>query len=220
VAMSQWSGIPTIILANRWICNNTNSNQAFNAFNKFLVLVLSVHSVSFCMQRMVDTIEDTRTLSHTIEIYNAKRDDSDIERIVSLLENELETNWWTCKHYRLTPDSTNFVVCHNSGKSIGFVSFWNSRTRLRVTHGYSHIELLAIDTYYQRKGYGRQLLRHVLGYLQKLDMTKTTIHVPKKNLTAKRLYESEGFKFSGEYANHGTILPIYIKMLQKGMVDT
>jgi len=182
------------------------------SFKPMILLLFTGNSFLFCgkdnFAYSKDVFPDVQIMS-----YDFQRDNKQLKDLIGQCEDELETNWYTCKNYRFTSDYITYVVRSNQ-KLVGFICYQTDHTRSSITRGQSHIELLAIAQQFRHQGYGRQLLRYTLNELNIDGMEQTTIHVPIKNTIARVLYESEGFKFSGRYASNGTILPILVKKLQ------
>jgi len=161
-----------------------------------------------CKDNLSDRCNNHNFQPFHIREYDAQRDDNELENIIIQCEDELETNWYTCKKYRFTTErQTHVAQCGQ--KVIGFVCY-----DIDYDRRFGHIELLGISHQYRNHGYGRKLLQHALHMLKVNGMEQITIHVPTKNRIACSLYKSEGFEFSGRYASTGTILPILVKRFE------
>lgn len=207
-----------LLFFNEGVIMNSFYKRLFckSLFCKFILLVLFIPMMSVCMEEnpeheqvpAPDRPQMPATL--TIDTYNAERDDKALEHIVNYWEQDgdsLETNWWTVKRYRLTPE--NIVdVARCDEKTIGFTSYWSSLTMPRVEQGRSLLELWALDPAYKGKGYGKALLLHTINRLRADGMKYIEIHVPSKNLAILQIYQREGFEHTGKFASAGCILPI------------
>lgn len=63
--------------------------------------------------------------------------------------------------------------------------------------GEAHILNICIDPEYQRKGLGRYLLRHLIKKSAQTDIDMVMLEVRCSNVSAQRLYQSEGFNELG-----------------------
>jgi len=182
-----------------------------NCLSKIIAPLLTI---SFFYPYYVQAMQGSADVIEIVP-HESKRDNRDLERIVNYWElngDPLETNWWTVLRFRLPPKN-NVDVARHHNKTIGFISYWSSIIKSYADQGYSHIDLLAVDPFYLKMGCGRKLLRHVLHCLRFQGMLSTTIHIPTKNSIARLLYEHEQFKFMGNFASPGTILPVLKKDL-------
>ena len=79
-------------------------------------------------------------------------------------------------------------VLHDNNHVRGFVTYYH-----QVPQNRGYIEQLAIQTEYQKKGFGLQLMKYAIETLKQNDIEKILIYVRKNNIPALTLYEKLGF---------------------------
>ena len=95
----------------------------------------------------------------------------------------------------------NTICCHPEGillisegqKKVGYC--WTMDDPARKQKGY--IRMMGVDPEYRGRGLGRAILVAGIEYLRKRGMTEIELSVDSKNSSAKRLYQSAGFKRKG-----------------------
>lgn len=73
---------------------------------------------------------------------------------------------------------------------------------------------IAVHPDYRRKGIGRKLLKHLIGFAQNNNIASISLEVRQSNTAAIKLYESEGFECVGRRKN------FYEKPTEDGMIFT
>ena len=118
----------------------------------------------------------------------------------------------------LSSAATAWVLITNGGHPVTFAVYAdetpvgftlitygiNSYELPSVAEGNYNILRLMIDQRYQGRGYGREAMRLILDYIRTFPMGPAELvwiqYMP-DNLTAKKLYESFGFRENGEVAH-------------------
>jgi ribosomal protein S18 acetylase RimI-like enzyme len=86
-------------------------------------------------------------------------------------------------------ESQTVLVGESDGQIVAYASgTYDPRTRL------GFIDLLAVDRRFQGRGYGREILRGMLGHLRELGATHVNLECLADNDVANNLYRSEGFE--------------------------
>jgi ribosomal protein S18 acetylase RimI-like enzyme len=85
----------------------------------------------------------------------------------------------------------NIFIAELDGEPVGLVSGNTDETQT------GHIGMMWTDPNARGNGVGRQLLAHVMNYLNKLDCLTIKLTVTETNQGAINLYESVGFVFTG-----------------------
>jgi ribosomal-protein-alanine N-acetyltransferase len=80
---------------------------------------------------------------------------------------------------------------------IGFCSFWRVFDEL-------HINNLAVDPAYRRRGVAAALLTRVLAEAPRMGARRTLLEVRRSNSGARQLYERFGFSIAGTRRNYYT----------------
>jgi ribosomal-protein-alanine N-acetyltransferase len=118
---------------------------------------------------------------------------SQIDAVVAIEETSF-TNPWTREMYRAELDNRGVSFCYlavdDSGKALGFCSFWRVLDEL-------HINNLAVRPEARRRGVATALLAHVLAEGGRLGAKRATLEVRRSNDPARRLYERFGFAVAG-----------------------
>lgn len=113
----------------------------------------------------------------------------DVERIVEL-EYQLFTSTWSRDDflYELLENhfSHNFVLEDNN-KIIGYVGIW-------IMYEQSQITTIGIDSDYQRKGYGKLLMKEAIVFAKQLGCEVMSLEVRQSNEKAISLYQKLGFE--------------------------
>ena len=100
----------------------------------------------------------------------------------------------------------DIFIAEMDGQPVGLVSGSVSGKAHETQTG--HIGMMWADPKVRGSGVGRQLLNHVMDYLEKLDCLTIKLTVTETNQGAINLYESAGFIFTGndEPLTQGSIL--------------
>lgn len=93
------------------------------------------------------------------------------------------------------PSIGQIFVLKKEGYIIGMVSFlWTVSTALGAKVAW--LEDMVIDTSYQKKGYGKMLLKEALDAMKALTCKRVRLLTDTDNLHAQKLYQSLGFEHS------------------------
>lgn len=84
------------------------------------------------------------------------------------------------------------------GKIVGFISGEPTVIDDRPVEGFEHIKSVAVDPEYWGQGIGGQLLDNTLDSLRKRGKKGLELWTGEANERAQKLYESRGFKKTGE----------------------
>jgi ribosomal-protein-alanine N-acetyltransferase len=118
---------------------------------------------------------------------------SDLDEILAI-EVASFTSPWTREMYLAELDNVGVSFCYtardDSGKILGFCSFWRVMDEL-------HINNLAVAPEHRRRGVATALLRFVLNEAHKFDVRRATLEVRRSNDAARHLYERFGFAAAG-----------------------
>ena len=85
------------------------------------------------------------------------------------------------------------------GEDSGVIVAYASGTYDPATRS-AYIDLLAVDSRRQGKGYGRQMLRAIIAHFKQQGAQHAHLDCLANNETGNRLYESEGFRKVAEHA--------------------
>lgn len=118
---------------------------------------------------------------------------SDLDEILAI-EVASFTSPWTREMYLAELDNVGVSFCYTardeSGKILGFCSFWRVMDEL-------HINNLAVAPEHRRRGVATALLGFVLNEAHKLGVRRATLEVRRSNDAARHLYERFGFAAAG-----------------------
>ena len=124
---------------------------------------------------------------------------ADIDAILAVEEASF-TNPWTREMYlaELQNEGVSYLfVAREEDRLIGFCSFWRVFDEL-------HINNLAVDPAYRRRGVAASLLTRVLAEAPRLGATRALLEVRRSNSEARRLYERFGFAIAGTRRHYYT----------------
>jgi ribosomal-protein-alanine N-acetyltransferase len=118
---------------------------------------------------------------------------------VLAVEEASFTNPWTREMYLSELENRGvsfcFVAKEESGRVVGFCSFWRVLDEL-------HINNLAVLPDTRRSGIASALLKHVLREGARLGAERATLEVRRSNDAARLLYERFGFSIAGVRRNY------------------
>jgi ribosomal-protein-alanine N-acetyltransferase len=77
-----------------------------------------------------------------------------------------------------------------ASRVVGFCNYW-------LVHDEVHLLNIATDEHSRRRGFGRQLLGHIIDFARDNQCRYVTLEVRKSNLAAQGLYQTEGFQSVG-----------------------
>ncbi len=116
----------------------------------------------------------------------------DLDGILAVDAATFERPWtramyeWEWTH----SDVARFYVARDGGAVVAYCATW-------VIFDELHINNLAVDPNWRRRGVGSALLVFVLGAAAAEGATRATLEVRRSNEPARRLYERFGFAFAG-----------------------
>jgi ribosomal-protein-alanine N-acetyltransferase len=117
-------------------------------------------------------------------------DDTDLDRVAAL-EARCFSNPWTremlARELAQSDVAHVFVLRLPEEPVAAFCSCWIIADEL-------HINTMAVDFPYRRRGLGARLLRQVLAHAAARGATRATLEVRSANAPARALYESLGFR--------------------------
>lgn len=113
---------------------------------------------------------------------------------VEALQRKTFTNPWGAEAIRWELENTDvarlYVLHEPSGSLVAYCACWMVFDEL-------HINSVAVDPDFRRRGLARQLLRHVMADAAGGGATSATLEVRSSNEAARRLYEGLGFHVEG-----------------------
>ena len=122
---------------------------------------------------------------------------SDLKEIVEI-EQRCFKNPWNMKQYEYelydNPYS-NLWVLEEDGRIIVFYDLW-------IMFDNADIANIAVDTPYQKKGYGRQLMNHLENQAVNKGCENIGLEVRVSNEAAIKLYERHGFSIINTRVNY------------------
>jgi [ribosomal protein S18]-alanine N-acetyltransferase len=116
----------------------------------------------------------------------------DLEGILAVDRATFERPWtremyvWEATH----SDVARFYVARHAGIVVAYLAGW-------VIFDELHINNLAVDPAWRRRGVAGTLLTHVLRAAAEEGAIRATLEVRQSNEPARRLYERFGFAFAG-----------------------
>jgi ribosomal-protein-alanine N-acetyltransferase len=75
----------------------------------------------------------------------------------------------------------------DGGRVVGYMGYWE-------VPGEAHVITLAVDPAFRRRGVGRALIGHCMGWASRRGATLATLEVREGNAAGRALYESAGFR--------------------------
>lgn len=100
----------------------------------------------------------------------------------------------------VTNTSLNIQVLYCQGALAGFITYYPKHSRI------AHIELLAIDSVFRNKGYGKYLIEQVIEECKQQGCTTVQLYVYTSNPAAIKFYEHLGFSIK---INYGAYILLY-----------
>lgn len=125
--------------------------------------------------------------------------ESDIPTIVAI-EHDSQPEPWTEKSFREELGRKSLFVARMRGEIAGYICFWCVSDEVQILN-------VAVRQDLRRHGIARKLLEFAIFAGRGRQATLATLEVRKSNRAARSLYESLGFRVTGErpgyYATHG-----------------
>jgi ribosomal-protein-alanine N-acetyltransferase len=123
-------------------------------------------------------------------VYSRLIDESAVDDIVAL-EADAFTNPWSKDallwELRNSDVTRVYIARDDEGALTAFCACW-------IVFDELHINTMAVDARYRRRGIASGLLRYVIGEARAAGAGKATLEVRESNTAAIRLYESLGFE--------------------------
>lgn len=113
---------------------------------------------------------------------------------ITRINAELQTHPWTLKHWQSSqlPNYRNWVILNP--QPIAYASFM-------LAHDTAELMNIGVSLEYQSQGLGRAILASGISLLPE-QVVKVYLEVRQSNKTARRLYESMGFRVLAKRANY------------------
>lgn len=135
----------------------------------------------------------------SIVAYDRSRDFDAVQTIIHgypnflMYESQGKPEGTTQKYFNSSHYQT--YVLRVDGKTVGFVNYLAYNSNVFTFHfgRYGLINLLGVDTQYQRKGYGKKLLDHAIADLKNQKASRIILAVQKENVNAIAFYTKNGF---------------------------
>jgi len=130
-----------------------------------------------------------------MQIREAKKED--YERLMELYNGFVESDRYS-KHDNdsfertLNDRGCHIYVAEENDKTIGFVTF-SVRNVVRYPKPIAEGDELYVKPEYRGKGYGKQLMQHILNKAKELNCQRMFLESHYKHETAHKMYESLGF---------------------------
>ncbi len=143
----------------------------------------------------------TTALANTVSIepYNHERDFQAIQHILDATPHYVRYESMgypagTTEQYLVNPQFVTEVL-RVDNKTVGFVNYYMHHVHVLTFYLLSIglVHLIALDPAYQGKGYGAQLLAHVIEKMEQNNMPTAMLNVKVNNTKARKLYEKAGF---------------------------
>lgn len=119
---------------------------------------------------------------------------ADVDRLVELDHDAFPWLWWNSReesrHYSQM-EEVQIYVAERRGKPIGYLGF-------TIFERWGHLDRLAVIASEQGKGYGAEQLNFAISRMGKLGVKRLTLSTQETNSRSQRLYESFGFRRTGE----------------------
>lgn len=113
---------------------------------------------------------------------------------VEALQRKTFTNPWGAEAIRWELENTDvarlYVLCEPDGEPVAYCACW-------VVFDELHINSLAVDPAWRRRGMARLLMHHVIAESVTGGVTSATLEVRATNEPARQLYEGLGFRVEG-----------------------
>jgi ribosomal protein S18 acetylase RimI-like enzyme len=106
-------------------------------------------------------------------------------------------NKWIADSY--TKGTTRSFIIKEKDWVVGYMSL-----QLQPSNNFIHLFHVFIDRRYRGKGYGKLLIEKAISYAKNAEIPAITLFVKPNNQSALNLYESYGFKDTGEESSSGS----------------
>lgn len=158
------------------------------------------NAIENCFPKILNVLEDTVTIR--------KMTQNDIKDIAEL-EKECFSEPWSEDSLKdeLTNETARFYVLRDNEKLLGYIGSNNICGEVYITN-------VAVNETTRGKGYGKQLVNHLVQQSEHENALFVTLEVRESNENAIRLYEKCGFKKIGERKN------FYSKPMENALIYT
>jgi ribosomal protein S18 acetylase RimI-like enzyme len=181
------SNIFATILLRKNVIQNTGVDMRI----RYYILFLFVH-----------VFAGAQDSQFSIEPFQEHRDAEAVKKIIFDHYNTLnyEAKGYaegTTERY-LTSSNYTTKVLRVEDTTVGFINYAPIKFGFFLRFFFNDagiINLMGVDSNYQSRGYGRELLHHALEDLRSQDMHKAQLFTHLYNTKARQLYEKEGFRF-------------------------
>jgi diamine N-acetyltransferase len=146
-----------------------------------------------------------------------------------LLKEINKDNWYACTCLRVAENQKNFVATnafslaqskyeqeciplaiYDEETMIGFVMFAIDKDQ--IESGKLWICRFMVDEKFQGKGYGKASMDKIIEYAKdKFDYKEVYLSEVPENVRAKRIYESFGFKYTGEVEDSEEVMVLKLR---------
>lgn len=120
-----------------------------------------------------------------------------LEEVLKIEEQSFPTPWTRHSYFgELTRNKVaHYFVCMYENKVIGYVGLW-------IIIDEAHITTIAVHPEYRGNKVAKKLIEFAVEYSKKWGAEKLALEVRESNYSAKKLYESMGFKEIGLRENY------------------
>jgi ribosomal-protein-alanine N-acetyltransferase len=115
----------------------------------------------------------------------------DLDEVMAI-ERSSFTYPWSARFFlqEIAAQCARPIVAEINGRIVGYILFW-------ILPDAVDIHNIAVHPDYRRQGIGRQLLDQAITSARTRASLRVTLEVRKSNLSAQKLYESQGFAVTG-----------------------
>lgn len=141
-------------------------------------------------------------------------DERHINRLLTI-EDEAYPDPWTPGMFRqeMINRTSHFYVAYAESELVGYAGFWLLADEI-------HITKVTVVSLFRRRGYGREILKHLFAMGQQLGAQSVRLEVRESNKAARALYGSLGFQSvgirRGYYARARESAVVMVKSLDEG----
>jgi len=116
---------------------------------------------------------------------------ADVQEVMAI-ERHAYTYPWSERFFlqELTAHCARALIAQINDRITGYILFWTLPDAVDIHN-------IAVHQNFRRRGIGRELLCKAVERAQKRNLPRVTLEVRKSNLGAQKLYESQGFVWTG-----------------------
>jgi ribosomal-protein-alanine N-acetyltransferase len=117
---------------------------------------------------------------------------ADLPRVVEI-EKQCFGERWTINAFanELANTASSYFVAYQGDLIVGYAGYW-------LILEEAHITTIGVEPRFQRRGWGEELLLHLIGHAEKAGAKWLTLEVRASNVAAQKLYEKYGFTSLGK----------------------